>query len=151
MRKLLFSIVLLLAVSGSWAEGVFRVNGEDITKMPSQITLDYSRTGYVLVQFEDGSVVSYNMNLVEYYQTDVTAVQNAKNEGLFFHIRGHVGDMLYLDGVTPGAELAIYAANGVEQYRGKANGMNMSVDVSRLTPGTYILRVDRRAVKFIKK
>lgn len=144
-------MAVLLAVGSSWAAGVLKVNGEEIQKTPTLITLDYSQAGNILVQFSDSSVVSYNMNLVEFYPNEATSVENTMREGTFFHIKGHVGDVLHLEGVTPGAEIGIYAANGAEKYRGKSNGKNASVDVSRLGRGVYILRVGRQAVKFIKE
>ena len=151
MRKLLFLFVMLLAVCDSQAEGVFKVNGEIIEKTPALITMDYSQTGYLQVKFSDGSVVSYNMNLVEFYPNEVNAILNAKKEGAFFHIKGHVRDILHIEGITPGAEIGIYSASGVQEYRGKSESKNTSVDVSRLSQGVYILRVGRQSVKFIKE
>ena len=82
MRKLLFLFVMLLAVCDSQAEGVFKVNGEIIEKTPALITMDYSQTGYLQVKFSDGSVVSYNMNLVEFYPdyNIATSIQNTTKE-----------------------------------------------------------------------
>ena len=151
MKKLLLFMTMLLAAISSRADGVFKVNGEDIQKTPTLIALDHSRAGYILVQFSDSSVVSYNMNLVEYYPNEVNAIQNTMTEGTFFRIKGHVRDVLHLEGITPGAEIGIYAANGVQKYLGKADGKNTSVDVSRLSRGVYLLRVGRQAVKFIKE
>ena len=151
MKKLLLFMAMLLAVGSSRADGVFKVNGENIQKTPTLITLDYSRAGNILVQFSDSSVVSYNMNLVEFYPDEVNSVQSAMKEGPFFHVKGHVRDVLYIEGITPGAEIGIYAANGTQKYLGKSNGKNSSVDVSRLSRGVYLLRVGRQAVKFIKE
>ena len=64
MKRLLLFMAMLLAVGSSRADGVFKVNGEEIKKTPTLITLDYSKAGYIQVQFSDSSVVSYNMNLV---------------------------------------------------------------------------------------
>ena len=151
MRKFLSLLVTLLAVCNSQAAGVFKVNGEDIKKTPTFITMDYSKAGYLQVQFSDSSVVSYNMNLVEFYPNEETSIQSTMKEGTFFHIKGHVRDVLYLEGITPGAEIGVYSANGEQKYLGKSNGENTSVDVSRLSRGVYILRVGRQAVKFIKE
>ena len=151
MKKLLLFMAMLLAVNSSRAEGVFKVNGEYIKKTPTLITMDYSQIGNILVQFSDSSVVSYNMNLVEFYSDEAASVQNTMKDGAFFHIKGHVRDVLQLEGVTPGAEIGIYAANGAQKYLGKSNGKNSSVDVSRLSRGVYLLRVGRQAVKFIKE
>ena len=151
MRKLFISMTLLLAIGSSRAEGVFKVNGEEIKKTPTHITLDYSRAGYIQIQFSDSSVVSYNMNLVEFYPNDVPASQNTMKEASFFHIKGPVRDVLHLEGITPGAEIGIYSANGVQKYRGKSDSKNASVDVSHLNRGIYILRVGRQAVKFTKE
>lgn len=144
-------MAVLLAVNSSRAEGVFKVNGEYIKKTPTLITMDYSQIGNILVQFSDSSVVSYNMNLVEFYSDEAASVQHTMKDGAFFHIKGHVRDVLQLEGVTPGEEIGIYAANGAQKYLGKSNGKNTSVDVSRLGRGVYILRVGRQAVKFIKE
>ena len=113
--------------------------------------MDYSKAGYIQVQFSDSSVVSYNMNLVEFCPNEVNAIQNTMKEGTFFHIKGHVRDVLHLEGITSGAEIAVYSANGEQKYLGKSNGENMSVDVSHLSRGVYVLRVGRQAVKFIKE
>ena len=151
MRKFLSLLVALLTVFNSQAAGVIKVNGEEIKKTPTLITLDYSRAGYIQVQFSDSSVVSYNMNLVEFCPNEVNAIQNTMKEGTFFHIKGHVRDVLCLEGLTPEAEIAVYSANGEQKYLGKSNGENMSVDVSHLSRGVYVLRVGRQAVKFIKE
>ena len=151
MRKFLSLLVALLTVFNSQAAGVIKVNGEEIKKTPTLITLDYSKAGYIQVQFSDSSVVSYNMNLVEFCPNEVNAIQNTMKEGTFFHIKGHVRDVLHLEGITSGAEIAVYSANGEQKYLGKSNGENMSVDVSRLSRGVYVLRVGSQAVKFIKE
>lgn len=151
MRKYLSLLVALLTVFNSQAAGVIKVNGEEIKKTPTLITLDYSKAGYIQVQFSDSSVVSYNMNLVEFCPNEVNAIQNTMKEGTFFHIKGHVRDVLCLEGITSGAEIAVYSANGEQKYLGKSNGENMSVDVSHLSRGVYVLRVGRQAVKFIKE
>jgi hypothetical protein len=151
MRKFLFLLVALLTVFNSQAACVIKVNGEEIKKTPTLITLDYSKAGYIQVQFSDSSVVSYNMNLVEFCPNEVNAIQNTMKEGTFFHIKGHVRDVLCLEGITSGAEIAVYSANGEQKYLGKSNGENMSVDVSHLSRGVYVLRVGRQAVKFIKE
>ena len=151
MRKLLLFMLTLLAVNSSQAAGVFKVNGEDIQKTPTLITLDNSKIGNILVQFSDNSVVSYNMNLVEFCPNESSSIQDTKKDGAFFFIKGHVRDILQLEGITPGAEIGIYAANGVQKYLGKSSGRNASVDVSRLSRGVYLLRVGRQAVKFIKE
>ena len=151
MRKFLSLLVALLTVFNSQAAGVIKVNGEEIKKTPTLITLDYSKAGYIQVQFSDSSVVSYNMNLVEFCPNEVNAIQNTMKEGTFFHIKGHVRDVLCLEGITSGAEIAVYSANGEQKYLGKSNGENMSVDVSHLIRGVYVLRVGRQAVKFIKE
>ncbi len=151
MRKFLSLLVALLTVFNSQAAGVIKVNGEEIKKTPTLITLDYSKAGYIQVQFSDSSVVSYNMNLVEFCPNEVNAIQNTMKEGTFFHIKGHVRDVLHLEGITFGAEIAVYSANGEQKYLGKSNGENMSVDVSHLSRGVYVLRVGRQAVKFIKE
>lgn len=148
----MFCLVMLLAVCDIQADSIFKVNGEDIKKTPTLITLDYSKAGYVQVQFSDSSVVSYNMNLVEIYPKGVvTSMQESTKEMTFFHITGHVGDFLHIEGVTAGSEIAIYSANGEQKYRGQSNSENTTVDVSRLSGGVYILRVGRQAVKFIKE
>lgn len=151
MKRLLLFMAMLLAVGSSRADGVFKVNGEEIKKTPTLITLDYSKAGYIQVQFSDSSVVSYNMNLVEFCPNEVNAIQNTMKERTFFHIKGHVRDVLCLEGLTPEAEIAVYSANGEQKYLGKSNGENMSVDVSHLSRGVYVLRVGRQAVKFIKE
>ncbi len=151
MRKFLSLLVALLTVFNSQAAGVIKVNGEEIKKTPTLITLDYSKAGYIQVQFSDSSVVSYNMNLVEFCPNEVNDIQNTMKEGTFFHIKGHVRDVLHLEGITSGAEIAVYSANGEQKYLGKSNGENMSVDVSHLSRGVYVLRVGRQAVKFIKE
>lgn len=151
IRRLLLFLLMLLVVNSSQAAGLFKVNGEVIMKTPTLITLDNSRAGSIQVQFSDGSVVSYNMNLVEFCPNEVNSIQNTMKEGAFFHIKGHVRDVLQLEGITPGEEIGIYAASGEQKYLGKSNGKNLSIDVSHLSRGVYLLRIGRQAVKFIKE
>ena len=87
MRKFLSLLVALLTVFNSQAAGVIKVNGEEIKKTPTLITLDYSKAGYIQVQFSDSSVVSYNMNLVEFCPNEVNAIQNTMKEGTLLFIQ----------------------------------------------------------------
>lgn len=152
MRKLLFTLFMLLGVCYIQAAGVFKVNGEVIEKTPALITMDGYQAGYLQVKFTDGSVVSYNMNLIEYYPNEPSSsIKETKQEDGFWQVKGRVGDVLRLEGITPGAEISIYSASGVQEYRGKSNSEHTTVDVSRLSQGVYILRVGRQSVKFIKE
>ena len=151
MRNLFFTLFMLLGVCYIQAVGVFKVNGEVIEKAPVQITLDDYQAGYLQVKFTDGSVISYNMNLIEYYPNGTTSIKETAKGGAFFHIKGRVRDVLYLEGITPGAEISIYSASGMQEFRGKSSGENMTVNVSRLSQGVYILRVGHQSVKFIKE
>lgn len=151
MRKLLFTLLMLLGVCYIQAAGVFKVNGEVIEKTPALITLDGYQAGYLQVKFTDGSVISYNMNLIEYYPNETTSIKEVAKDGLFFQIKGRVRDVLYLEGITLGADISIYSASGVQEFRSKASSENTTVDVSRLGQGVYILRVGHQSVKFMKE
>jgi hypothetical protein len=155
MKNIIFTFALLLSTYVVWADDVFKVNGEIIEKTPATITWDFNQPGYVNVEFTDGSVLNYNMNLLEYYPNGEgsidTSVDNIKSNGIFFSINGKVEDVLRLEGLTPGRQLSIYTANGMQVYNGNTPGETMSIDVTHLKSGVYLLRVGRQAVKFIKK
>jgi len=151
MRKLFITLFMLLCVYCIQAAGVFKVNGEIIEKAPVQMTLDNYQPGYLKVQFSDGSMVSYNMNLIEFYPNETSSIKETTKDGGFFHIKGRVRDVLQLEGITPGAEINIYSAGGMQEIRSKSSGEKMTVDVSRLNQGVYILRVGHQSVKFIKE
>lgn len=151
MRKLFFTLFMLLSACCIQAAGVFKVNGEVIEKTPALITMNNYQTGFIQVKFTDGSEISYNMNLIEFYPNETTSIKGTTKGGIFFHIKGHVRDVLQLEGITPGSEISIYSAGGMQEFRGKSSGENTTVDVSRLNQGVYILRVGHQSVKFIKE
>lgn len=54
-------------------------------------------------------------------------------------------------GCRPGAEIRIVSAGGATCLTAKAEGGNATINVSRLAPGHYVLTVDGRSVRIIKR
>ena len=68
-----------------------------------------------------------------------------------FNLKGTVGGILNLTGITPGQTIQIYDISGKKILETKVSVESQNVDISSAKAGTYILRTGNNVVKFIKK
>lgn len=149
MKRLIRNI--LIAVCLSWSAFTMsapeiKVNGEVISTSPSQIKINGD---IVNVTFTDGSTLSFDMDdIVVNFNTitDASALQNC-----LFGIKTVVGNQLVLTGVEAGKRLSILSVSGISVYSCHTESNETRIDISNLASGVYLLNVDGKVVKFIKK
>lgn len=149
MKRLIRNI--LIAVCLSWSAFAMsapeiKVNGEAISSSPSQIKINGD---IVNVTFTDGSALSFDMDdIVVNFNTitEASALQNC-----LFGIKTIVGNQLVLTGVEAGKRLSILSVSGISVYSCHTESNETRIDISNLSSGVYLLNVDGKVVKFIKK
>ena len=149
MKRLIRNI--LIAVCLSWSAFAMsapeiKVNGEVISSSPSQIKINGD---IVNVTFTDGSALSFDMDdIVVNFNTitEASALQNC-----LFGIKTVVGNQLVLTGVEAGKRLSILSVSGISVYSCHTESNETRIDISNLASGVYLLNVDGKVVKFIKK
>ena len=149
MKRLIRNI--LIAVCLSWSTFAMsapeiKVNGEAISSFPSQIKINGD---IVNVTFTDGSTLSFDMDdIVVNFNTitEASALQNC-----LFGIKTIVGNQLVLTGVEAGKRLSILSVSGISVYSCHTESNETRIDISNLASGVYLLNVDGKVVKFIKK
>lgn len=122
------------------------VNGEALASSPAKITINGDN---VNVTFSDGSMTSFDMDdiVVNFSMpTDVATLQNK-----LFAINSTVENQLVLSGVEAEKRLSILSVSGISVYTGKTEFNETRIDISNLASGVYLLNVDGKVVKFIKK
>lgn len=122
------------------------VNGEALASSPAKITINGDN---VNVTFSDGSMTSFDMDdiVVNFSMpTDVATLQNK-----LFSINSTVENQLILSGVEAEKRLSILSISGISVYTGKTESNETRIDISNLASGVYLLNVDGKVVKFIKK
>ncbi|MEE1062187.1 MAG: T9SS type A sorting domain-containing protein [Paludibacteraceae bacterium] len=122
------------------------VNGEAISKSPTQIKINGDN---VNVTFTDGSTLSFDMDDIVVNlnaPTDITTLQNN-----LFTINTAVGDNLVVTGVKAGKMLSILSVTGISVYSCMTESNETRINISSLASGVYLLNIDGKVVKFIKK
>lgn len=61
------------------------------------------------------------------------------------------GYTITADGMTDGAELAVYTAGGAVAARATAHGGHARIDASRLGSGVYVVRAEGQSMKMVKR
>lgn len=122
------------------------MNGEALASSPAKITINGDN---VNVTFSDGSMTSFDMDdiVVNFSMpTDVATLQNK-----LFAINSSVENQLILSGVESEKRFSILSVSGISVYTGKTESNETRIDISNLASGVYLLNVDGKVVKFIKK
>ena len=143
--------IILIAVCLSYSELAMsapeiKVNGEAILSSPSQIKINGDN---VNVTFTDGSTLSFDMDDIVVNlnaPTDITTLQNN-----LFTINTAVGNNLVVTGVKAGKMLSILSVTGISVYSCMTESNETRINISSLASGVYLLNIDGKVVKFIKK
>lgn len=149
MKHLTQSILIAFGLLWSMfamASPEVKVNGEALLSSPTQITINGDN---VNVTFSDGSTSSFDMDDIVVNFNDPTNVATLQNK--LFSINSAVKDQLVLTGVESGKRLSILSVAGISVYSSITNSNETRLDISGLASGIYLLNVDGKVVKFIKK
>ena len=146
LKEIILIVSCLLWSGFVMASPVIMVNGEAISKSPTQIKINGDN---VNVTFTDGSTLSFDMDDIVVNlnaPTDITTLQNN-----LFTINTAVGDNLVVTGVKAGKMLSILSVTGISVYSCMTESNETSINISSLASSVYLLNIDGKVVKFIKK
>lgn len=146
MQRLFTLATLLMCPLITMADPVVQVNGEAISSSPAKITLEDDNVNVV---FTDGTTSTFDMDdiVVNFSSTaGVTSLQ-----GSFFAINSLVEDQLTIAGIDAGKSFSIISFSGVTIFNGTTDSSETNIDMSGMPSGCYLLQVDGKFIKFIKK
>ena len=146
LKEIILIVSCLLWSGFVIASPEIMVNGEAISKSPTQIKINGDN---VNVTFTDGSTLSFDMDDIVVNlnaPTDITTLQNN-----LFTINTAVGDNLVVTGVKAGKMLSILSVTGISVYSCMTESNETRINISSLASGIYLLNIDGKVVKFIKK
>lgn len=146
LKEIILIVSCLLWSGFVMASPEIMVNGEAIFKSPTQIKINGDN---VNVTFTDGSTLSFDMDDIVVNlnaPTDITTLQNN-----LFTINTAVGDNLVVTGVKAGKMLSILSVTGISVYSCMTESNETRINISSLASGIYLLNIDGKVVKFIKK
>lgn len=146
LKEIILIVSCLLWSGFVMASPEIMVNGEAISKLPTQIKINGDN---VNVTFTDGSTLSFDMDDIVVNlnaPTDITTLQNN-----LFTINTAVGDNLVVTGVKAGKMLSILSVTGISVYSCMTESNETRINISSLASGVYLLNIDGKVVKFIKK
>lgn len=136
-----------------------RVKFQDGTEETQEISLlqDLQFPDNLLqITFLSGSVESYNLSLIStlYLQLYPTAITDfsLNNEQKISIYPNPASDVIYIKTAQEiTSVVSIYRVDGVLVFQNQVSSENKSIDISSLTSGLYLLRVNNQAIKFLKQ
>jgi|SRR3712207_1139323 len=154
MKKILFSAVFLLMSSFAFADGeqwllVTDQNLEVPVANVNYLIAADNDTEFTVVLNEGEPI--YNVLSATFKQgtvvngIDNVAAGNGKASVLM------AGSRLTLSQLKAGERVAVYSLAGVEQKVRVERAADVVVDVASLPTGTYLLKVGKQSIKFMKK
>lgn len=146
LKEIILIVSCLLWSGFVMASPEIKVNGETISKSPTQIKINGDN---VNVTFTDGSTLSFDMDDIVVNlnaPTDITTLQNN-----LFTINTAVGNNLVVTDVKAGKMLSILSVTGISVYSCMTESNETRINISSLASGVYLLNIDGKVVKFIKK
>lgn len=145
-RKIIGAAILLIFCCGTVKADdaqMLTINGERVEKTVSSFTFDGDN---VVIQFGE-TVESYPLGSVILEFQETTGIENIS----VFNLDRFAEDSLDISGLTNGTKLSVFDVNGKNVINCCADHSSANIDISRLTPGVYILKADRNIIKFVKK
>lgn len=147
MKKFLVALTALFATASSaFADNsqVVVINGQEVQKVATKITLSGDNA---TVTFSDGTSQTADMSAVTIYLNVATDIRRVET----FSFNGIVGDELMLSNLTDGIGIELYDASGRKVQTATVSGTTLSMNVSSLRSGIYLLKAGNQIVKFMKK
>ena len=148
MKKILIIAALcFLQNYECWSKSTLIINNQEVEKTSYRIEAEGT---YLKFTFEDGTFITERMNAALIFFDAETGINNAIMPDIY-KVREEVDGVLKIDGLKPGDKLDLYSANGSQLYSTTCRESSISVNVSNLKRGVYVVRVNKQSVKFIKK
>lgn len=162
MKK--FYLLILLILIGGW--GIKKANAQYLvvklqdgtTETTELNTLQSLKFPDNLLQlnFTSGSVQSYDLSTVstlyfQQYQTSVDDFLTDDSQSISVY-PNPASNKIFIKNASENASLiAVYRIDGTLVLQKQYSGQNESIDISSLTSGIYVLRIENQAIKFIKQ
>ena len=162
MQKIYFFVVFLIF----WGWGInnvsaqyLRIKLQDGTEDTQEINLLQNlqfSDGSLQINFLSGTLTTYELSTVStlYFQQYPTSVEEDLQSGSqeISIYPNPASDVIYLKN-TPetGSIVSIYRIDGMLIFQMQISSQNQVIDVSNLTNGLYLIRVNNQAIKFIKQ
>lgn len=158
MKKILFSVGLLLAAAATFAAPTLTIksldNGE-LTKyeIADVQRLDLTDSEQAVVVHKDGSTAGYATRdyLLVFTSIESDGLKEVEGTMQVNSLRVWTDETaVYISGTRSGDELGLFNVGGMMLARGTAVEGVSCIDVSSLPSGIYIVRAGHQAVKIIK-
>lgn len=155
MKKLLLSIMAICPIASQaqnateWAV-VEPLSGRTVLMSSVGFLLASDADDTFAVVCNDGTVID-GATSVSFKQVDPTVIRTAAADGGTSLLDGGVDGMLRLTGCAGGTQIDVFDGGGRRVRSVVAGSGSVTVDVSGLPAGVYVLRAGRAAVKFMKK
>jgi hypothetical protein len=144
IRLIMLSAFTLFLLTVNAADGVtVTVNGVQIEKALAQLTFDADN---VIMHFGDSTTQTADMSDVNITILAATGIRDVYTTHEVFT------DHITIGGVGEGESVAVFDMKGMPVVkRTVAHSTSVSVDISKLSHGIYILQIGHKAIKFQKK
>ena len=146
-KRIMLTCSLLLALAipmNADAQQQITVNGQQIEKTATQLTFQGDN---VVLHFDDGTDMSADMALVDIVFDTATGIGGVES----YLLKATLGGKLIVNGLTAGETVSIYDAQGRLMRQTRAAQSTLNEDISNLPGGMYLLKVGKKAIKFVKR
>lgn len=152
MKKLLLSVICVVASSFAWAEGdalnLTMKDGTIHSFLLSEEPIVTMADDYLVITLSDNSTASYDLYQVSKYtfgsSTGISKVLSSKDISLS-------GDNIIFQGITNG-KVDVSSLSGAKANASVSeSGGNTVVSLSSLPAGVYVVKVNNAVIKISKK
>ena len=158
MKKYCFGLLCLLTFlpSGLWGQNKWCV--VDIAHPSTPLTtvdnvcflLTADDAPTLVVVCRDGQLIG-GVESVGFRQLDPTAVRAPKADGEIQFVGSPVSESISILGCVEGTVVRVYDLGGHEQKAATATGEQLTINVSDLKSGIYLLKAGTVTIKFARK
>lgn len=158
MKKYCFGLLCLLAFlpSGLWGQDKWCVIDMSNPGMPLTTVdnvcflLNSDHTPTLTVVCRDGQIIA-GIESVGFRQLDVTGIHTPKTDGEIQLIGSPVSESISILGCAEGTEIRVYDLSGHQLRTVMATGEQVTISVSDLKSGVYLLKAGTVTIKFARK
>ncbi|MBR1463033.1 MAG: T9SS type A sorting domain-containing protein [Prevotella sp.] len=145
MISMLLTLLLCLQAKADGGQTII-INGNTVEKTVTRITFSGDQ---VVLRFSDNTTQTSDMASISITLSanQDTGIGNIE----MFTFSGKVGNKLDISNIADGTTIEIFNTSGVLMQKAKASGSSVTIDISSLKKGIYVLRAGSQVVKFMKQ
>lgn len=152
MQKKLFILLVMLVAISAKAEEMVWVLQTDTEEKTEIADIDYMLAADSEKEF---SIILKNGATIDGVKKAtfslISAVDDIVKSSALKLFPNPVAESLILSGCRQGMNIAILSLDGKTVKQAVAHGENLTIDVSNLSSGYYLLQTEQSTIKFIKK